>query len=880
MNQNISFLNGAQQQQQQQQQAANPLINQSNQLNRQQVHQFRPGMPSNIPASPMGQQNGIHNNNSFAAKQQQFMNFQRAQGNAVNSQHLLNPAQKLQQQPPTEVCQRHNEANVAFNQKNGEILCNTCIFEKKVAELKFTAVVVKEIKERFGKEFEKYKQSMNHMGDTDPQLVKQQIQLSVQQFFGTLRQKVADLHKNVMLQIQGSESLKNLEKVLEENQEFFTDQRKPDQFEDEKKKFDEKINKGRFAYVVKRQDFYKSLLESLDKSRAKMRQTIDQSMDYQSRILRVDQNERLINDKLGDIMRECIQVDTAFVEPGQGFSLQRSHTVPNQNNQQILQQNQVQNGMNGQHVNGLRPPVQQQQQQQQQPQYHPHIHQQTSASPQRMQIDQQPNMSPMSRPLIINGQQQQQVPPQVNPMQQQQQQQQMQQQMMLQRQQQMQQQQQQAQQQLQNQAQQQVNRPPGIQQQLPGQQQVQQQPPYQQQQQPQLFPQNGQNNFNPQTAPQLNANQRPLVNQQHQLPPSALLNQAQQQQQQVQMQQQVPQQLVHPPQAQAPQIINQASPIQRSPVLQQQQPPQVQHQNDDLMIVSGPQLPEHQFKTFYKYKQMNILKLVPGQGWIKLAECQNILLAKLVFTMDDKVYIIGGAKDQKAKETLADVTEFNYDQTQNQLLPTAMPKMITSRASFGCVFSVQRNEIYVVGGYEFGEITKKCEKFSIAEKRWIPMPTLQEGRCSSSLTILDNRYLYSIGGISKSDSIVTVLSTIERLDLNDPNGQWQVLPMRLQEGGCDIGSLPISKDEILIYGGWNKNPLQGSWIIKKTDQSNGASIHQIKALVESGINRPDFFMLNGIAMKTQDPNIVKVCGHTQLFSFDLNQRKFIDSSSI
>lgn len=48
--------------------------------------------------------------------------------------------------------------------------------------------------------------------------------------------------------------------------------------------------------------------------------------------------------------------------------------------------------------------------------------------------------------------------------------------------------------------------------------------------------------------------------------------------------------------------------------------------------------------------------------------------------------------------------------------------MITSRASFGCTYSPQRDEMYVVGGYENGEITNKCERYSFAEKRWIPMP--------------------------------------------------------------------------------------------------------------------------------------------------------------
>jgi len=56
--------------------------------------------------------------------------------------------------------------------------------------------------------------------------------------------------------------------------------------------------------------------------------------------------------------------------------------------------------------------------------------------------------------------------------------------------------------------------------------------------------------------------------------------------------------------------------------------------------------------------------------------------------------------------------------------------MNTSRASFGCVYSPQRNEIFVVGGYEKGEIMKKCERYSINENKWYAMPDSLDAKCS------------------------------------------------------------------------------------------------------------------------------------------------------
>jgi len=56
-----------------------------------------------------------------------------------------------------------------------------------------------------------------------------------------------------MIRIKSSDSLKELEKILENSREFFPNEHNTlDHFEREKKKFDAKIENGRFAYLVKR----------------------------------------------------------------------------------------------------------------------------------------------------------------------------------------------------------------------------------------------------------------------------------------------------------------------------------------------------------------------------------------------------------------------------------------------------------------------------------------------------------------------------------------------------------------------------------------------------------------------------------------------------
>lgn len=173
--------------------------------------------------------------------------------------------------PQQELCPKYGQPLVAYDEKSKEFFCNQAIFEKKIQGLKFTALVVKELKKKFHNEYEKYRESMTEMDQNNPELVKQQVRSMISEFFVGLKQKVRELQGNVMENIKNSENLKNLEQTLEKSKEFIQlDPTQPDHFEREKQIFDEKLKKGRYAYVVKKRDFYNNLIENLEKSRQKI----------------------------------------------------------------------------------------------------------------------------------------------------------------------------------------------------------------------------------------------------------------------------------------------------------------------------------------------------------------------------------------------------------------------------------------------------------------------------------------------------------------------------------------------------------------------------------------------------------------------------------
>ncbi len=73
------------------------------------------------------------------------------------------------------------------------------------------------------------------------------------------------------------------------------------------------------------------------------------------------------------------------------------------------------------------------------------------------------------------------------------------------------------------------------------------------------------------------------------------------------------------------------------------------------------------------------------------------------------------------------------------------------RYTFSCLYV--NDCIYVIGGREFGSdetaIYKTCEKYDFQLKRWIPLPMLNENRCTTNIWTHNGR-IYVAGGYTPS----------------------------------------------------------------------------------------------------------------------------------
>jgi hypothetical protein len=99
--------------------------------------------------------------------------------------------------------------------------------------------------------------------------------LQVKKYFEQISEMMRLLREEVTDKIRQSDSLKELEKIIHDNKNLLPTA--DNNYLAEKQRFDDKIQKGRYAYLVKRQEFYQSMIKSLDQNQAHIKQTLAKS---------------------------------------------------------------------------------------------------------------------------------------------------------------------------------------------------------------------------------------------------------------------------------------------------------------------------------------------------------------------------------------------------------------------------------------------------------------------------------------------------------------------------------------------------------------------------------------------------------------------------
>ena len=98
----------------------------------------------------------------------------------------------------------------------------------------------------------RYKKNLSDTSDMEVSIVKEQMISQVKEYFTHMKSQVTLMRTEVNQRVAQSTSLKKLELLIDGNQEYFGDHAGSD-LAKEKEKFDQKLERGRFAGIVKRQ---------------------------------------------------------------------------------------------------------------------------------------------------------------------------------------------------------------------------------------------------------------------------------------------------------------------------------------------------------------------------------------------------------------------------------------------------------------------------------------------------------------------------------------------------------------------------------------------------------------------------------------------------
>ncbi len=203
------------------------------------------------------------------------------------------------------------------------------------------------------------------------------------------------------------------------------------------------------------------------------------------------------------------------------------------------------------------------------------------------------------------------------------------------------------------------------------------------------------------------------------------------------------------------------------------------------------------YGAFFEESTMSLLYIPSYSKALPLA--QRVLNPALVQAKSN-IYLIGGnlGKWDQAHLNTTYVFSSVGGLSSSSLQPKA--KLNAARAWHG-VAAVQDALIYAVGGFNNVEGTlSSCERYVVAQDRWIVLPSLLYKRWGLSVTTFDERFVYAFLGVDGK----VLCAAIEMLDTCDEDRGWANVyqpDYQHQHMRRCHGSFQASNSEILVFGG-------------------------------------------------------------------------------
>ena len=739
----------------------------------------------------------------------------------------------------TDLWKQHFQSTTGFDIKTGNSVCNAWMIQMdSLDSIVFLGMIWGDVKKRLSRSYDRYEKVATKWSELYNKKMRDTWENDVKNVFEDIKKEIEELEKVIKQKAETSKNYQELKVVFENAPELSS--KTLSHIEQEKKKFDEKMEEKKFGYVTRRKEFYEKIIGEVTVNTNRLEDLFVHGSKKAKSIMKLNNDQQFISNKFseltGDIFevdgsriieqqrlmqptidreraqflaqtRQPIQVDQRPQIPSMNLNVNqaRPQSIPQINNAHLLQNStinmqrpQVQPALNIQRVQPqvaqAQIPAQPKEEnkgevQQQQPRLMINLNQaQATQMKPVQQIASNQRLQTVQVPIIDQSRQAQ------------------------------------------------VSRPAGI--------------------------------------SQIIRRPVPIATQQEMVPTQPSQSPAQQVQISIQ-QSQIPHQQPQIPTKQ-PQISIQ---LQQAPAFQtkiSELKQQEIHQVEDVKMQDTEEekiefvWPKVLHQIFYKNRGQDVFRL-DVNGQIIKPQCfkaENLWMYRLVYTSDQKLYIIGGCNNDEYSHVYPRTRKIDIKK-RNSLI---VAQMSTARANFGVCLSDDESKIFVAGGdISFDEITDEVEMFDIQADKWTTLPKLNEKKSMVSLFCHNNEYLYCLGGYDKQNSSSPFFDTIERLSLKDGAQKWEFIEAKLPYKVASVGCVPVNSNEVLIVGGWSGTSNKKVCSLKFTATTSGASVISVEEKGE--LSQGDHFEQNNIFAKTENGRLA-FSGHFGVHFLNTGSLKF------
>lgn len=187
-------------------------------------------------------------------------------------------------------------------------------------------------------------------------------------------------------------------------------------------------------------------------------------------------------------------------------------------------------------------------------------------------------------------------------------------------------------------------------------------------------------------------------------------------------------------------------------------------------------------------------------------------------TTQQRLFLVGGG-DVKQPELPSLVSTFEIIYTENGPLKTVR-KSSLQFPRHGHSLTCISDKLLIATGSALEKAAKSCEFYNIELDTWFNQPSLNKGRHYHSSCVFNDQWIYVFAGVESTTKKYT--NSIERFNYAQTvsnETKWELIldinpAFTIRQG---LGSVQVSAQEILLFGGFSGEFLDDVFTLKHTD---------------------------------------------------------------